>query len=243
MRRSLHLAAQWTLYDRDEHERALQQARMLLPRLRGAERQEAYRLIGLCYDRQRVHKEALHWLQRACEGSDDSQVWLELALAALRAGERTLSQEAFEQVRLCQQAARYAQAPGFYLQLFWYAGSLLDPLPRPKDGDAWARVKLDLKDQRDQARLLLDELGTVYCRLHNTDTTFLYMRHMPFLSSFLTLVMRYFQARGELQEGMAWLRELSAALDSRGQQQVREAIKALKHAASGRKGGSGAGLP
>ncbi len=246
MRRSPQLARQWTLYDRDEHDRAQQQARTLLPRLRGGERQEAYRLIGLCCHRQQKHGEAVDWLKRACEGSEDSQVWLELALAALKAGDRTLSGEALEQVRLCQQAARYAQAPGFYLQLFWYAGTLLDAVARataPPSQSAGRSSEVDrsvpaLGDPAplwEQLRSLLDELGTVYCRLYLTDTTFLYARQMPFLSSFLTLVTRYFVMCGQLADGVAWLKELSEALDSSGQEQVKQAIKTLRRAASDQK--------
>ena len=228
MRRSPQLARQWKLYDQDAHERALQQARALLPRLHGPERREAQRLIGLCHLRQNKGDEAVDWLKRACEGSDNSQLWLELALAALKAGDRELSEEAFEQVRLCQQVARYAQAPGFYLQLFWYAGSLLDPLPRPKSGDAWARAKLDINRQRQQARQLLDELAAVYRRLYLTDTTFLYARRMPFLSSFLTLAKHYFLLQDQRDEGRAWLQELAQGLDRQGQEQVRLAAAALR---------------
>jgi tetratricopeptide (TPR) repeat protein len=261
VRRSPHLARQWTLYDHDAHDRALQQARTLLPRLHGAARQEAYLLIGLCYERKKDHKEALYWLQRASEGSDNSQVWLELALTALKAGERTLSAQAFEQVRLCQQVARYAQPPGLYLQLFWYAGSLLDPLPRAKalprqlagrttalrhqsqdvappegmagrsaGGDARAGIDPDIKGRRDQARLLLDELAAVYRRLYLTDTTFLYARRMPFLSSFLTLVKRFFLLQGQLAEGVTWLQEFAQGLDRAGQDQVDFALQALQSA-------------
>ena len=267
MRRSPQLARQWTLYDRDEHDRALQQARTLLPRLRGAERQEACRLIGLCYDRKKEHREALHWLQLACQGSEDSQVWLEVALAALRADERQLSQQALEQVRLCQQAARYAQPPGLYVQLFWYAGSLLDPAPRPTAppeemaerssapaaqtvssrragtrGPNGMQVpqpqstagQLEIVERRDQARQLLDELAAVYRRLYLTDTTFLYVRRMPFLSSFLTLAQRYFMLQGQLAEGVAWLQELAEGLDRAGQEQVELAVQALQWAGTER---------
>jgi len=278
VRRSPQLARQWTLYDRDEHDRALQQARTLLPRLRGAERQEACRLIGLCYDRKKEHREALHWLQLACQGSEDSQVWLEVALAALRADERQLSQQALEQVRLCQQAARYAQPPGLYVQLFWYAGSLLDPAPRPTAppeemaprptappeemaerssapaaqtvssrragtrGPNGMQVpqpqstagQLEIVERRDQARQLLDELAAVYRRLYLTDTTFLYVRRMPFLSSFLTLAKRYFLLQGQLAEGVGWLQELAEGLDRAGQEQVELAIQALQLAGTER---------
>jgi len=280
VRHSPQLARQWALYDHDEHDRALQQARTLLPRLHGAERQEACRLIGLCYDRKKEHTEALHWLQSACQGSEDSQVWLELALAALRAGERKLSEQALEQVRLCQQAARYAQPPGLYVQLFWYAGSLLDPLPGPKvlpiqqagrssapalsrrhpvlpspgQGDEAAQTvssrragtrgpngmqvpqpqptagQLEIVERRAQARQLLDELAAIYRRLYLTDTTFLYVRRMPFLSSFLTLAKRYFLLQGQLTEGVAWLQELAEGLDREGQEQVELAVQALQWA-------------
>jgi tetratricopeptide (TPR) repeat protein len=228
VRRSPQLARQWTLFDRAQHERALQQARTLLPRLRGADRQEAYRLIGLCYGRQKKHSEALDWLKRACEGSSNAQVWLDVALAGLKVGEWDLAEDAFEQVRLCQQVARYAQPPGFYLQLFWYAGSMLDAAKHRVRDKAQSRPVRGEKRALEQVRSLVDELAAAYRKLHVTETTFLFTHSMPFLSSFLTLATRLFRAQWQLLEGVTWLRGFAEELDRGGKAQVESAIQALE---------------
>ncbi len=207
MIRSPQLRRQWKLYDEQEYQRAFEEARTLLVRLAGEDRRDAWRLLGLCCQRQKQYREAAEWFRKACEGSDQANDWLNVALADVQQGQIETGAEAFEQVRLCQQAARYTQVPSFYLQLYWYASAL--------------------SDCGDHSRLagLIDELAAAYRRLQRTDSAFLLARGMPFLSSFLALVVSHFHHEEKQEQGIVWLQELGQALDATGQKQVAEAIE------------------
>ncbi len=209
MPRSEALQRQWALYDNKQYEPAFAETLSLLEELSGADLRDAHRLLGLASLRQRQYPQASLWLKKACQGSDDSSDWLNLATSAALQGQREASLEAFEQVRFIQQAAKYKQGPGFYHQLLWYASALCDG------------------GQHDLLRPLLDELAQAYRRIHDTDTTLLYVLNMPFLSSTLALALRHFDAAGKHPDGVAWLQALGEGLDDEGQQQVANAVTEL----------------
>jgi hypothetical protein len=212
MIRSARLQEQWALYDEQEYELAFEQARALLDQLQGSDLRDAYRLVGLACHRQEQYGQASFWLRRACQGSDQAGDWLNLAVSATMQGDMELSAQAFEQVRICQQAARYGQAPGFYLQLYWHACALCD------------------KGEYEPLQDLLDELAQVYRRLHSTDSAFLFARGLPFLSSLLSLATRRFREQGESAAGVVWMQALGEALDDEGQRQVKESVQELREA-------------
>jgi hypothetical protein len=121
-----------------------------------------------------------------------------------------LSEEAFQQVRLIQQGARYKQGPGFYHHLFWYATAMCD------GGD------------HERLQPLLDELAQAYQRVRSTDTAQLYVVGLPFLSSMLVLAIRHFHASTQHEQGVTWLRSLAEVLDEEGQEQVAQAVRDLQ---------------
>ena len=93
-----------------------------------------------------------------------------------------------------EQAARFQQSPGFYRQLFWYAGAL---------SAAGAHERL---------QPLLDELAQAYRRLGSSDTAHLHTLGLPFLSSFLDLVVRHEVGHGQHDAAADWLQDLGQAL-------------------------------
>lgn len=215
MARSPLLVKQWALYDGLEFEHARRETHTELERLKGEERRDAERLIGLCWYRQRQYDEAERWFQFACQGSTDSNDWLRLALAATRRGNLQQGVDAFEQTRICQQVAKFAQPPGIYLQAYGYA--------------------LALTEARDWVRLrpILEELGRVYERVFCTDTAFLYRLGVPFLVSFLALAQRFFREQGQYVQGLAWLQTLALSLDDEGKRQVSRAMRELRETDAG----------
>jgi tetratricopeptide (TPR) repeat protein len=210
MPRSEALQRQWALYDNKQYGRAFAETMSLLEKLSGADLRDAQRLLGLASLRQRQYPQASLWLKKACQGSDDSSDWLELATSAALQGHLQLSAEAFEQVRLIQQVAKYQQGPGFYRQLLWYASALCDA------------------GEHDRLRPLLDEVAQAYRRIHDTDSTLLYILNLPFLSSILALAVRHFDAAGKRHDGLAWLQALGQALDHEGREQVAQARSELQ---------------
>ena len=212
MIRSPQLQKQWALFDQQQYQSAFADTHALLDRLHGLDLRDAHRLMGLACYRQREYSQASFWFKRACQGSDEAGDWFNLAVAAARQHDIELGEQAFEQVRICQQATRYHQEPGFYLQLYWYACVLCD-------ASEYAHV---------QPRL--DELAQVYRRLHSTDTIQLYVSRLPFLSSVLALAIRRFREAQQYAEGAAWLQALGEGLDEEGQEQVKRAIRELHEA-------------
>jgi tetratricopeptide (TPR) repeat protein len=208
--RSPQLQKEWTLFDKQEYERAFEQARSALDGLAGPDLRDAYRLLGMACHHQKRHGEATFWFTRACQASDDAGDWLNLAVSATMQGDMELSSQAIEQVRICQQVARYVQGPGFYVHLYWYACALCD------------------KEEHQRLQDVLDELAQAFRRLQRTDTAFVYARRLPFLSSVLALATRHFRAQGKQAEGLAWLQALGQVLDEQGQRQVDEAMQELR---------------
>lgn len=217
MTRALQLQKQWALFDRQEFERAFAETHAVLSRLQGEDLRDAQRLMGLCCYLQQQYSVATFWFKKACQGSEQSSDWLNLALAATLHGDLELGAQAFEQARLCQQVARFRQVPGFYLQAFWYATALCDASPLYPNQNVYPRVEL-----------LLNELAAVYKRLRCTDTAFVYSHELPFLVSFLELVVRCFRAQEKYAQGIAWLQELGDALDEEGKRQVSKAMAELR---------------
>jgi hypothetical protein len=207
--RSPLLEKQWALFDAGDHDRAYQQARVLLVRLPLADRRDAHRLLGLVRYGRSQYVEAVHWFRELCEGSDVADDWCRLALAAVMAHKDKLATEAFEQVRLCHQASHYSERPGLYVHIYWYATALCDV------------------GQYAAAGPLLDELAQAYRRLHQTETTFLFAQGMPFLSSVLSLALQCFRHQEDYVGGAAWLEKLGQGLDEAGQRQVGQALRDL----------------
>jgi len=212
MVRSPQLEKEWALFDQQEYQRAFEEAHALLERLQGPDLRDAHRLMGLACYCQREYGQASFWFKKACQGSDEASDWFNLAVSTTMQGDSESGVQAFEQVRLCQQAAKYGQEPSFYLQLYWYACTLCD--------------------QGEYARLepLRNELADVYRRLHSTDTSFVYSRRLPFFSSVLALAARCFNEQKKYAQGVSWLQTLGAALDDEGQRQVNRVILELQRA-------------
>jgi tetratricopeptide (TPR) repeat protein len=126
MDRSEALLQQWLLYDQKKYGQAFRLTREVLGQLQGADLHDAQRLLGLCCLRQRQYTQASLWFKKACQGSDNSKDWLNLARSAALQGNLALSAEAFEQVRLIQQSLKYGQATGFYRQVLAYASALCE---------------------------------------------------------------------------------------------------------------------
>jgi len=215
MPRAEILAPHWRQLDAGEPQQAFEGAHALVDQLQGAERHDGLRLMGLALYYQLDYGRAAYWFNEGCQGSEEASDWYHLALAATMDGDLERGVAAFEQVRLCHQAARHGQHPGFYVHVYGYAHAL------------------GRKGEHARLRPLLDELAVAFGRLHNTDTGFLYARQMPFLSSVLALATGTFRARNCAAEGIAWLEALAPALDEPGQRQVGAAIQDLLAAASG----------
>lgn len=210
MPRSPLLEKPWALFEQQRYQEAFDIVHAMLNSLQGEDLRDAQRLLGLSCYHQHQYERAVFWLTEACCGSEHAHDWLNLALAATMQGNVELGAQAFEQVHICQQASRYAQEPGWYLQLYGYADALCN------------------SGQCMRALPLLNELANAYKRLHNTDTIFLYSRGLPFLSSFLNLAVRCFRTLQQQVEGTVWLEDVAKALDVPGQRQVRKAREELR---------------
>ncbi|MDR2219531.1 MAG: hypothetical protein LBE24_03015 [Methylobacillus sp.] len=82
----------------------------------------------------------------------------------------------------------------------------------------------------ERAMPYLTWIRDVYAHLNITDDTFLYMRGVPFFSSFLEKSLPYLKASMNLESGIAWYRELEGKLDEAGEQTLRAWIAHLPEA-------------
>jgi len=205
------LAEAWRLYENRNFAGAMKRAFAELDSLQGSDLRDAHRLLGRCSLHQRTYGDAANWLQAAAFGSDEAMDWLQLAIAAVLAHETARSREAFEQMIAIQSSCQFAQGPGYYRQLAWYASALCEA----------GELELALP--------LLNELAAAYHRVHTTTPSHLYVAKMPMLATMLELVVRYFRTCGQHTEGVAWLQALSQGLDDEGQRRTQKAIAELLH--------------
>ena len=206
---SPRLRRQWQLFEQRQYRTALAQAMLMIEYLQGADLRDGLHLIGMTHYRLGQYDQSADWLGRACHGSEESADWLNLAVAAVLAGRVDQSEDAFAQVRICQQAAKHAQPPGLYRQMLWYAealtqGNEFDPL--------WP---------------LMDELASAYRHIRSTDVVSLYVANMPFLSTFLELSQRAWRRAGLASEMRDWLQGLADGLDPEGAGRVMRVIQQL----------------
>lgn len=211
MRRSPQLAEAWEHYDDGEFAEAIAVVRVawrtMFPDDGDA---EGWLLLGLAFDAMGHKRDAVRCLRKLCQGSELADDWCHLAVAALHQGDRELSEDAFEQVRLCHQVSRYVQRPGLFCHLFAYAHAQCEA------GD------------REATRALLDELGDGLRRLPNVEPALLVARGMPTFAGVLELAVQHFRAAGTPDAGTSWLQALGEGVDAESGRQVARAMKELR---------------
>lgn len=210
MTRAHRLAEAWERLEEGSAAQAILLAGAAFPELDRDERREGWLLLGLANDAAGNPDEAVRCFRELCQGSERADDWCHLAVAAVRAGDRSLSQDAFEQVRLCHQVSRYVQRPGLFVHLYFYATALFNT------GD------------RAGTRALLDEIGDGLRRLPNVDPALLVSRGMPTFAGVVDLAVRHFRAARTPDAGMSWLQALGEGLDGESQRLVARAMKELR---------------
>lgn len=210
MARSPRLANAWARLEEGEHALAILLTGAVLNQLDDEELRESWLLLGVANDALGSYDEAVRCFRELCQGSERADDWCHLAVTALRAGDRQLSQEAFEQVRLCHQVSRYVQRPGLFSHLFFYAHALFNA------GD------------RAGTRALLDEIGDGMRRLPNVEPALLVSRGMPSFPGVVDLAVRHFRAAKTPDAGTAWLQALGEGLDAASQRLISRAMQELR---------------
>jgi tetratricopeptide (TPR) repeat protein len=210
MSRTVRLAEAWAHFDEDAFDKAITETRALWSELSAEGRHDGWLLLGLAHDATGDTAEALRCFRELCQGSENADDWCHLAVGALRAGDRELSSEALEQVRLCHQVSHYVQRPGLFLHLFFYATALLSTA------------------DREGTRALLDEIADGMRRLPSVEPALLLSRGMPTFPGLISLAVRHFRAAGTPDAGSSWLEALGEGLDPASQRQVAGAMKELR---------------
>lgn len=175
-----------------------------------ANKSEALRLLGLCYFQQGkfdLAEQAYFEQTRTSENSDD---WFNLVTSS------TLNRN----IELSEQA--YLKAIEFYKR-----NATNENLPLPQIYFYYMQALRDIKEY-ERAFLQLEELKEIYCNLSITDSTFLYMRGVPFFQSVIESGKEILE---NIERGKAegFIKALHNGVDGDGKQYLDEFEKKLSY--------------
>lgn len=181
-------------FEAGRFEAAIEAATPYLASPDSALRVQANRVAGLALFQQGQYATAANLLEAAAEIADNSDAWFNVATSATMAGEVERGAEAFQRT-INGGGSKLISLPRMY---FYYALAL-------KAVEAYERMLEPLT-----------WLRNVYAELTITDSTFLHIRGVPFLSHTLGVAVEAFTALDQGERGRAWMDVLAAEVDSDG---------------------------
>lgn len=173
----------------------------------GAEREstraDALRLTGMCHSRLEQFAEALPFWEALLAFEHDADAWLNLASTAAAAGHFDRALDAFSQYTDAYTAeVRGTVAGAAAFNGFHHANFLAALAGAGRD---------------DLAMVYLDRLAGFYRSLGSTDSNYLYLRTMPFFSTFLENSLPIVRRLKSDDQVRVWYREIHDDVDPEGQ--------------------------
>lgn len=163
---------------------------------------ESRKLVALSLFGRRDFHGALLFFSELARSSSESTDWFNLATSAALAGETGLAEEAFENALRCWDETENNQGIGPAYMYLYFACALRD------------------SGKFDEACDKLDALRSTYEELYVTDTTFLYIRGVPFLSHFMDVARSILTALGDEVDARGWIEAFASKLDDDGREYV-----------------------
>ncbi|MDA0148437.1 hypothetical protein [Vibrio sp. LaRot3] len=165
---------------------------------------ESLKLIGLSYFHKELPEKALPYFKNAAKITPEVNDWFNVSTSATLANEIDVGREALNEAIKLQSESGHSQEPSIPYMKLYYACALRDV--------SEFRLAFDQ----------IEELRPIYEQLKITDTTFLHIRGVPFLSHTVETAIDIFKGLGDSVNALEWLKQFSYKLDEDGQKYIAE---------------------
>jgi tetratricopeptide (TPR) repeat protein len=194
----------WALLNDEKYQEVIDDATKLLNSLVPEVSIDANKLLGMAFFRQNKYAESVPFFEVVAANSNDVSAWFNIVTSATLSGDVQKGEAAFNKATQIQINDGYQQQPSVSFMRHYYACALRDI------------------GEYERALAQINELRTIYEQLKITDSTFVYIRGVPFLSHFMDLAIDVFNGLGKNFNAESWISEFSEKLDEEGQEYLAE---------------------
>lgn len=200
----------WELLQNEKYEELIPEAKKLLGHKSALIAKDANKLMGMSLFRQAKYQESLPYFQKATEYNPEINDWFNIITSATLSKNLEVGRNAFDKAVKLQLDSGHKEQPSIPFMRRYYACALRDI----------GEFELALEQ--------INELRKIYEQLKITDTTFLYIRGVPFLSHTMDVAVDVFNGLGVNINAQEWIDSFSSKLDEDGQEYLNE-VKAKIH--------------
>ncbi len=200
----------WELLQSEKYDEVILGAEKLLGHKSKPIYKDACKLMGMSLFRQAKYREALTYFQKATEYNPTVNDWFNVITAGTLSKNIEIGRNAFEKAVQLQLDTGHKEQPSIAFMRQYYACALRDV----------GEFQLALEQ--------INELRKIYEQLKITDTTFVYLRGVPFLSHTMDVAVDVFNGLGSSFDAKEWIDSFSLQLDEEGQEYLNE-IKTKIH--------------
>jgi tetratricopeptide (TPR) repeat protein len=190
----------WALLQQEKYDEVISGAEKSLKHKSKSISKDACKLMGMTLFRQAKYQEALPHFQKAAKYNPEVNDWFNIITAATLSKNVALGRNAFENAVQLQLDNGHKEQPSIPFMRQYYACALRDI------------------GEFDLALEQINELRKIYEQLKITDTTFVYIRGVPFLSNTMDVAVDVFNGLGPDFNATEWIDSFSSKLDEEGQE-------------------------
>lgn len=194
----------WKLLQNEKYEEVISEAKKLLGHKPALIVKDANKLMGMSLFRQAKYQEALPYFQKATEYNPEINDWFNVITSGTLSKNVEVGRNAFDKAVQLQLDSGHKEQPSIPFMRQYYACALRDI----------GEYELALEQ--------INELRQIYEQLKITDTTFVYIRGVPFLSHTMDVAMDVFNGLGASFDAKEWIDSFSSKLDEEGQEYLNE---------------------
>lgn len=194
----------WELLQNEKYEEVIPEAKKLLGHKSAPIAKDANKLIGMALFRQAKYQEALPYFQKATEYNPEINDWFNVITSGTLSKDVEVGRNAFDKAVQLQLDSGHKEQPSIPFMRQYYACALRDI------------------GEYDLALEQINELRQIYEQLKITDTTFVYIRGVPFLSHTMDVAVDVFNGLGASFDAQEWIDSFSSKLDEEGREYLNE---------------------
>lgn len=200
----------WELIQNGKYEEVILEAKKLLGHKSAPIAKDANKLMGMALFKEAKYQEALPYFQKATEYNPEINDWFNVTTSGTLSKNVEVGRNAFDKAVQLQLDSGHNEQPSIPFMRKYYACALRDI------------------GEYDLALEQINELRQIYEQLKITDTTFVYIRGVPFLSHTMDVAVDVFNGLGASFDAQEWIDSFSSKLDEEGKEYLNE-VKAKIH--------------
>jgi len=202
----------WELFKNEKYDEVIKGADRFLNHKSDVLTKDALKLTGLSLFRKSQYQEALLYFQDASKIEAEVNDWFNIVTSATLSRNIKVGSSAFDKAIQLRFKSENNEQPSIPFMRQYYACALRDV------------------SEHKLALIQINELRKIYEQLKITDSTFLYLRGVPFLSHTMDVAVDVFKGLGRDFSAKEWIDDFAKKLDEEGQQYLIEVQKTLNAA-------------